>query len=331
MRWLVTGGCGVIGSLFSRRMVERGDEVQIIDHCPEPRNEWLAEQLTTLGVTVRRYRLESYEREELASLLDDVDAVLHAAAHTGIPHSVVDPDDDWRSNVDATKTLLDALRMEPKPTVVLSSVKPFSVQRLPLTEDSLLLPDEPYAASKMSQVALCQAYGRSYGVPVIAYRCSNLYGPAPPHGPRHGWLTWFCVSAAMGRALEVQGSGDQTRDMLHADDVTSAVVAAIEVMQRKRTVAAEPWHPGETFNLGGGLWNSISVNEAAKILREMTGVDVVQGPPRSMDDDRVFVSTAKMEAATGWRPSVAVVDGIRDVLQWAQENQAELRRLYEGV
>jgi CDP-paratose 2-epimerase len=332
-RYLITGGLGVIGSSMARRLLEVGHEVEIIDACEAPRNEWTKKQLLSITphIDFTHWRLENMTGSEHWSLdgLDDqvaaADYVIHAAASTGIPYSVTNPDEDWHSNVDATKVLLDALRKTPRPTVILSSIKPYRVEPLPphgLDESAPLEPDEPYAASKAAQSMLCMAYAKSYGLPVVTFRCSNLYGPAPCHGPRHGWLTWFAISAAIGRPIEVQGTGAQSRDMLHADDVLSACLAGLEHAEKLK---------GEVFNLGGGSENQITVAHAAALLRELTGVEVRQAPRRAMDDDRVFVSYAKFARAVGWAPRVGVEEGLREVLAWAQKHKAELAKIYEGV
>lgn len=356
MRYLVTGGLGVVGSQISRRLCEAGNEVFVIDAKEALRNYWIEERLIQFNRTPEGERVFLFstlepngdenrpgcrleKTDNLGSYLSEwkIDAVIHAAASTGIPHSVLHPDDDWRSNVDATRVLLEALRKHPVPTVVLSSIKPYRVEGLfsdlgrgsdtkvpiGLTEEAVLEPDEPYAASKAAQSMLAMAYAKSYGIPVVTFRCSNLYGPAPCHGPRHGWLTWFCISAAIGRPIEVQGTGKQSRDMLHADDVHAACMLALEHAERLR---------GRVFNLGGGATNRISVGEAAAELVTMAGAGSINtAPARAMDDDHVFVNTGAFLKETGWRPQVDVRDGMRQVFEWAKANKDELTKLYEGV
>lgn len=327
MRVLVTGGAGVIGSTISRRLTEAGHIVDVLDACEAPRNKWIVSRLSVRSVLGAR--LEAFTSAALADLLTDVDAVIHCAASTGIPHSVIHPDDDWRSNVDATRVLLEALRLRPLPTVVLSSVKPYYVPTYReswtgLTEEYPLEPDEPYAASKAAQSMLAIAYAKSYGIPVVTFRCSNLYGPAPCHGPRHGWLTWFAISAAIGRPIEVQGNGSQSRDMLHGDDVFAACMLAIEHADRLK---------GRVFNLGGGASNRISVFNAAKALNELVGgnLENIHAPPRAMDDLHVFANSGAFLKETGWRPLVGVNDGIRTVYEWAKANADDLRGLYRDA
>jgi CDP-paratose 2-epimerase len=346
VRHWVSGICGVVGSCFAREMLARGDTVIGIDACEEPRNRWLGERLIAeypRAVTIHKERLEKASARTLNEALS-CDTILHAAASTGIPHSAEDPDDDWVSNVDATKYLLDALRLAKSdeirvpPTVVLSSVKPYRIDigahetetryswTKGVNERAPLEPDEPYAASKMAQSALAQAYARTYDLPIVTFRCSNLYGPAPCHGPRHGWLTWFCISAALGRVLEIQGNGKQTRDMLHTSDVTAAVLRAFAGLP-----LGEPLS-GEVFNLGGGHENAISVQEAAaKLMVVEPKLQLTLAPGRKHEDPVFVTDTTKFMRATGWRPKRNVDDGLLDVFGWAVENRAALAALYAGV
>ena len=317
-RIFITGGLGCIGSLMARRLHGEGHNIAIIDACESPRNEWTASRLT--GVTIFRERLERYA--EIVDRVQQADAIIHCAAHTGIPHSITDPIDDWVSNVDATRALLDALSFYPRPTVIFSSVKPYQTIPMPeagLNENVALSADEPYAASKASQSLLCQAYSRSYDLPIVVYRFSNLFGPAPSHGPRHNWVTWFSVAAAIGVPIEVQGSGGQTRDILHFDDIYTACMLGLRHIEKLK---------GEIFNVGGGRKNRVAVNFVANLIQEKTGATIVAGPARAMDDEHVFVDHSKFTAATGWTPAVGSIEGIKDVLAWAIANKNELAMLY---
>ncbi len=325
---LVTGGLGVIGSAVVRHFLTAGDRVFVIDAAEEPRNLWVHRRLRADfpdGVLlVGRARLESYDLKEWGC---NADLIVHAAAHTGIPHSAEDPTDDWTSNVDATRHLLEEMRRDHigAPTVLMSSVKPYRVDEVPkhgVDESFQLEPDEPYAASKLAQSALGLAYARTYGLPITVLRFSNLYGPAPCHGPRHGWLTWFCIAGAIGRSIQVQGNGSQVRDMLYSDDVVSALVRAAECT---KTTA------GNVYNVGGGERCVVSVRTAAEYVAKRTGVQITEGPGRKNEDMEFWTNFHKFTQATGWRPNVDVKTGIDRVLDWAQANRSELRFLYEGV
>lgn len=333
-RYLVTGGLGVVGSRFAEAALEAGHDVAVLDAAEELRNAWIAEGLESRWrsrVKVVRSRMERFDLESFVHQFD-VDFVLHAAASTGIPHSEKDPDDDWVSNVDATRNLLEALRRlrargarVPR-TVCLSSVKPYRTSEIPVdgvNEDVPLSPDEPYAASKMAMSGMCAAWARSFDLPVVCYRMSNLYGPAPCHGPRHGWLTWLCICAAIGRPFEVQGGGTVRRDMLFSDDINAAVLAGFEHMDALK---------GRIFNVGGGAHNVISVRDAAEFVRAMCpSLVLTSGPGRRFEDPLFFTDHGRFTEATGWEPSVSVRKGAADVVAWARANADALRELYRDA
>jgi len=344
VKYLITGGLGVIGSRFVDVVIRDGHEATVIDSAEEPRNLLTERKLLSYygkKVSILKQRCEL---TDFKPLLLEHDAVLHAAAHTGIPHSSQDPTDDWRSNVDASRTILEAMREigdKSPPVVMLSSVKPYRVHDLPMRESGermklegayflgidetcLLEPDEPYAASKMAQSALVMAYARTYDLPVTVLRCSNLYGDAPCHGPRHGWLTWFCISAALGLPLEVQGTGLQTRDMLFSDDVASATLAAIEHMYMVR---------GNVYNIGGGYVNSISIKESVKLISEIYGkpLEIRTGPGRKNEDMIFITNHTKFSTTTGWQPKVGIHSGVERLLRWATDNADDLWAVYEGL
>ena len=316
--YLVTGGLGVVGSLYAMRKAAQGHFVTVVDDGRDPRHEWTARQLKGLGREVRVIR----EDIRYWNQFPLCDFVLHAAASTGIPYSAQQPADDWSRNVETTDRLMNWLREVSKPprTVVLSSVKPCSTRRMPLTERSPLDPDEPYAASKGAQSMLAQAFARTYDLPVWVLRCSNLFGPAPCHGPRHGWLTWFCIQTALGWPITIQGSGEQSRDMLYTDDLFDAVDLLFDA-------TSFPPSNGELFVMGGGRHNRISVRAAADHL---SSAERIQGPARQHEDEHVWVDTAKFDALfPKWCAKTGVIAGMDRITAWARAHADELREIYK--
>lgn len=339
MRVLITGGLGVIGSCLVRRYLRDGWKVTVLDACEKDRNRWTLKQLRrewdSKNLEAVKGRIEKLGERALAKILGNSDLVVHAAASTGIPHSALDPDDDWKSNVDATRQLVETCRknrLRP-PTILFSSVKPYDLSKTHIvegdtryevssqdhcTEDFPLLPDEPYAASKMAQSALGVAYARSFDLPITVLRFSNLYGPGACHGPRHGWLTWFCIAAALGRKVSINGNGKQLRDMLYVDDIYTAVTLAHEFIN---TTA------GHVFNVGGGPKNCISIIEAATAL----GLEYQMVPNRRSEDLAFVTNHTRFSRVTGWEPKTAVADGTIEVRTWARDNAKELSKLYAGM
>jgi nucleoside-diphosphate-sugar epimerase len=262
---------------------------------------------------------------------DRIDRIIHAGASTGIPYSGDEPLDDWERNATGTLSLLEWLRHQetPPPTVILSSVKPYRVTpKAALTGHDPLEPEEPYAASKAAQSHLAMAWGRSYGLPVLTYRCSNLWGPAAPHGPRHGWLTWFCISAAIGLPIEVQGTGSQARDMLWWTDVLNACDKGHSSLEAGQVQG------GDVLTIGGGKANMTSVGQAARKLHKLTGCKVVERPDagRRFEDQTVCVdneaANRALMAMGGFSPQAGVDSGLRTMLDWARRHRDELLECY---
>jgi CDP-paratose 2-epimerase len=174
----------------------------------------------------------------------------------------------------------------------------------------------------MAQSALAMAYARSYGLPVTVLRCSNLYGDAPCHGPRHGWLTWFCISAALDWTIDIQGTGYQTRDMLFCSDVASAVFASFARMDAVF---------GRVFNIGGGSPNTISVLEAYNMLSSIAGHSLSKkSSPGRLNEDKLFVTDHReFSSITGWQPAIDVKSGMERIYSWALHNADNLRQIYQ--
>ena len=332
MRYLVTGGLGVIASLFAKNHTIPSDLVAIMDDGDSPRH-----RLNWGGMPKFVYRLGSNHERPGVMNFHATDRILHAAASTGIPYSGQAPLDDWSRNVDGTIEVLEAVRAKPTPLVVLSSVKPYSLGKLfsmerddhfnlsgdGVDESALLAPDEPYAASKAAQSLISQAYARTYDLPIVVFRCSNLYGPAAPHGPRHGWLTWLCIQAALGWTIEIQGSGKQTRDMLFASDVESAALLAFQALE------AGDVERGRIFNLGGGSSNMISVLQLVEMLRGMGAkFDTLQAPGRKNEDMLFCTDCSAVQRDLGWERKVTVRDGVARVYEWACQNRDALAAVY---
>jgi CDP-paratose 2-epimerase len=325
MKVIVTGGLGVIGSRFVDEC-EPETEAIVIDNGTARRHKWVAARLAGRPHTkLLRSDVRALDWETLLSGSAAPDLILHAAAHTGIPHSVDHPEEDWADNVEATRCILEAMRRNVTTNVVLvalSSVKPY---RVPpdgvLDEETPLEPDEPYAASKMAQSGLVMAYARSYGLNATVLRCSNLYGDAPCHGPRHGWLTWMCIAAAIGQSFRLEGDGQQSRDMLFCEDVATAVFAAADRID----VTA-----GNVYNIGGGSANVVSLLEASRFIsKHLSGpMRLNRAPARQMDDRKVLVDFTKFRRAVGWEPAVGIERGINRVMAWALKNADDLRGLY---
>lgn len=333
--YCVTGARGVVASWFAKERLESCDEVALLDDGGDARHVF------NMGdsLAIMRHRLGT--RIETSTWLSvGIDRIFHAAASTGIPYSGQAPLDDWSRNVDGTIEVLEAVRAAEKPpaTVVLSSVKPYATNGLHalerddhyklsgfgINERAELLPDEIYAASKAAQSLVCQAYARTYDLPIVVFRCSNLCGNAAVHGPRHGWVGWLCIQAALGWTIEIQGSGKQTRDILFASDVHDAAMLAFSAVE------AGDIEKGRIYNLGGGSDNLISVLQLVEMLRGMGAkFETKQAPGRKHEDMLFCTDSSLIQRELGWERKVSVRESVARIYEWACQNRDALAEVYK--
>lgn len=332
MKYIATGGLGVIGSLFAKSRLAAGDNVQVVDDGCDPRHEFNGRGLT--AQSSRRLGTDLLTQQMRVA---SADRIFHAAASTGIPYSGKAPLDDWSRNVDGTIGVLGAVRADPRPLVVLSSVKPYALGKLfalerddhyalsgnGVNEDFTLVPDEIYAASKAAQSLVCQAYARTFDLPIVVFRCSNLAGNAAPHGPRHGFFSWICIQAALGLTVEIQGTGKQTRDILFATDVESAALLAFSALESGDV------ERGRIFNLGGGPSNLISVLQLVDLLRSFGAkFETKPGPGRKSEDVLFCTDSSAIQRDLGWERKVPVRECAARIYEWACINRDELAVVY---
>jgi UDP-glucose 4-epimerase len=229
VRVVVTGGAGFIGANLCARLAAHDavDAVVALDDLS----------------TGRAQNLESVDAELVAgSILDaelvdrvvrEADAVVHLAARGSVPRSLLDPVSTHAVNATGTVTVLDAARRAARGTaphvVVASSSSVYGANpSLPKREDLATLPMSPYAASKLATEAYTLAYGASFGMPVLAFRFFNVFGPLQRGDHDYAAVVPRFVTAALtGRPLEVHGDGEQSRDFTYVGDVCTILVDAL--------------------------------------------------------------------------------------------------------
>lgn len=337
MRVLVTGGAGFIGSHLVEQLVTRGDDVVVLDRRPADDPAW-----ADLPGAVDVRRVDLADAEAVARAVVDVDAVSHQAARVGLGvdfDDVVDyaTDNDlgtavllqalWRSRfagrlVVASSMVvygegayscpthgavrpgprppadLDAGRFEPPCPVCGAPLEPATID-----EDAPLDPRNTYAATKLHTEHLAQTYAREAGVPCIALRYHNVYGPRMPRDtPYAGVASIFRSALAAGRAPQVTEDGAQRRDFIHVTDVARANVAAL---------VADPEVSGP-FNIASGTPRTVL--DLARALVAAAGPDapdpVVTGTWRGGDVRHVTASPARAADLLGFASEVDFRDGM---------------------
>jgi dTDP-glucose 4,6-dehydratase len=309
-RLLVTGGAGFIGSNFTRRAANRGDDVVVLDKLTYAGN---LENLRDLldAKKIRFVKGDVCDRGLVADLAKQADAVLHFAAETHVDRSILEAGDFVQTDVVGTFSVLEACRKADVDRVVHISTDEVygEAEGDPSREDAPLMPKSPYAASKAGADRLAFSYFATYGMPVVISRCTNNYGP---YQHPEKLIPLFVTNALEDKPLPVYGNGENTRDWIHVDDHCAALDRLLE------TKGVE----GEVFNIGAS--EEHSVNEiAAAILRTLgKSKSLLKNvPDRPGHVRRHAVNTGKIVSRLGWKPSRSFADGLEETIRWYREHE----------
>jgi UDP-glucose 4-epimerase len=176
-------------------------------------------------------------------------------------------------------------------------------REFPAPEDQPHYPISPYGVSKLAGERYLHFYQTQYGLPYVALRYANVYGPRQdPHGEA-GVVAIFCGNLAAGRESRINGAGEQTRDYVYVEDVSRANVLALEGEA-----------PSGAYNIGTGI--ETSVNELYELLRETSGKDLppAHGPAKSGEQLRSSIDPKKASQVLDWHPETDLVAGLKQTL-----------------
>ncbi|HUD18137.1 MAG TPA: NAD-dependent epimerase/dehydratase family protein, partial [Acidimicrobiales bacterium] len=253
-----------------------------------------------------------------AGLLDEVvpgaGAIIPLAARPSVPRSLEDPMASHEANATGTMRVLEAARRHDRPQVVVASSSSVygANPELPKREDMVAMPVSPYAVSKLAAESYALAYQHSFGVPVLAFRFFNVFGPLQPAGHAYAAVVPTFVSCALtGRPLPIHGDGSQTRDFTFVDTVVAVLAEAI----RRRVTDPEP------VNLAFGSRSSLL--ELITALEEAVGHPLHRDhlEPRAGD---VHDSQADRTRLGRLFPEVRptpLPEGLRATLAWFRESR----------
>ena len=319
MNWLITGGCGFIGTaLISSLMEEGGHDVRVVDNLAVGTREDLASVCEfeeghggpiTSGVEL----VVGDIRDEGLALraAEGADAIVHLAANTGVGPSVEDPRGDCMSNVVGTLNFLEAARHGGVPRFVFASSGGTVIGETepPIHEEMAPHPVAPYGASKLAGEGYCSAYYQTFGIRTVALRFGNVYGPGSVHKVRNA-VPRFITRSMKAEPLEIYGDGSQTRDYVYVDDLIRAL----------RLAATAEGVGGEIFQIATSAETSVNelIERLMPVLAEagIENVEVRRTAPRAGDVQRNFADTSKARRMLGWKPEVDLDEGLRRTVEW---------------
>jgi len=312
MRVLVTGADGFIGSHLVERLLADGHRVTVVVRPSSVTGTATVALRNLAGV---RDALEDVVAIDVAGT-DAVDRmaaaepelVFHLAAEAYVERSFTQPSEVLRTNLGGTMNVLALARRCPSIVrlVVVSSSEVYGPARgEAMTEDHPLEPTSPYAASKLAADRMAIAYHRTWGLPITVVRPFNTYGP------RHVYdvIPKFIARALRGEPLVVHGDGRQSRDFTYVDDMVEAFVLA----------AAHPDLVGQVIHFGTGT--AVEVGTLARTILELCGSRsaIEHVPDRPAQVARLCCDAGHAHRL-GWRPRVALADGLQRNIAWMREH-----------
>lgn len=326
MKILVTGGAGYIGSVVAVRLLKGGHEVTVLDDLSKGHAEAVPD-----GVHLVECDLLDREGLERALLGGGYDGVMHLAARSLVGESVARPEIYYRNNVTATLNLLEAMLNADIPRLVFSSTAATygepDPELVPIREDCLALPTNPYGASKLAADRMISDLSAAHGIAATSLRYFNVAGASSDghfgedHEPETHIIPLVLQTAAGRRdRVEIYGTdypsdlcpdGTAVRDYIHVEDLARAHLHALESPSRAK--------PGEhrVYNLGNG--EGFSVRQVIEAGRRVTGEEIpaVEAPRRAGDPPVLVASSEKIHAELGWKPErPRLEDMISDAWVW---------------
>ena len=311
MKYLITGGAGFIGSHLTEALVNRGDQVVILDN-------FFTSSMDNLNQVKEKINLVEgniLDQRLVAKLVSESDYIVHLAAALGVFNIVNKPLESLKINLQGSEIVLEAADKYKKPVLIASTSEVYGKNdKVPLNEEDDRIVGHPlksrwsYSEAKAVDESLAYFYYLGNKLPIRIVRFFNTVGPRQLGN--YGMVVPRFVSAALkNQPLQVYGHGDQIRCFCHVDD---AVRALLLVMDSEQAV-------GDVFNIGNN--QQISILELAKKVIEITGSksEIVKLPyseayPEGFEDmQRRVPDISKIKDALGWTPQIGLDQIIKDI------------------
>ena len=313
MRILVTGAAGFIGSCYVRTMLEGGypgyehADVTVLDKLT------YAGSKDNLPIGHPRLTFVQGDITDLPLLLDlfpGHDAVVHLAAESHVDRSIDGAAEFVHTNVGGTQTVMEAAHRTGVPRVVYVSTDEVygSIETGSWTEESPLLPNSPYAASKAGGDLIARAYFRTHRLDVRVTRCSNNYGP---YQHQEKLIPHFVTKLLRGEPVPLYGDGSNVREWLHVSDHCRAIQMVLE-----------NGRAGEVYNVGGG--NHRTNRQIADALAGLCQADpglIKYVDDRKGHDRRYSLDDTKIRQELGYEQLIPFEQGLAQTVAWYRENR----------
>src|SRR5215210_1549501 len=304
MKALVTGGAGFIGSNLVDALLERGDDVTVVDDLSTGKRQNLTEAVAN-GATLEEIDIRDAEQVSDVVGRTKPDVIFHLAAQIDVRKSVSDPANDARINVEGTVNVLRAAQAHGVPRVVNTSTGGAIYgegKQIPAPEDHPSAPEAPYGLSKWCAEQYCEIFNRLHGLSTVSLRYGNVYGPRQDPLGEAGVIAIFCGKALEGAKGTIFGSGEQTRDYVFVEDVVAANLSAAE--------------SDATGPINIGLGQQKSVLDIVEVMKDLADHDFEpeHAPERPGEVQHIALDPSRAREELGWDPKVELAEGLKRTL-----------------
>ncbi len=339
MKYLITGGCGFLGSNIASEILKQGDELIVFDnlyrHGSYQNLQWLQTQGDFEFIHGDIRNTNDVER---VIKTHKPDIIYHLAGQVAMTTSIEDPRMDMEVNVEGTFNLLNAVRLYSIESAIIYSstnkvygdLEQFTYKETDTRYECIEKPNgfdesvgldfhSPYGTSKGSADQYMLDFARIYGLKTVVFRHSSMFGGRQFATYDQGWIGWFTQQAldiknhTQKEPFTISGNGKQVRDIAYASDMIELYLMASKKIETIK---------GQAFNVGGGMSNSSSLLELFSFLEKELSIEMkYKELPVRESDQRVFVSDlTKAKELIGWEPKVSKEDGIRKMIEWIKSN-----------
>lgn len=334
MKYLVTGGCGFIGSNLAAEILKKKEELFVFDNLYRTGSDENLKWLQSKGC-FKYYPYDIRNANDVETVIKEVkpDYIFHLAGQVAMTTSIANPRLDFEVNALGTFNLLDAVRKYSPESVILYSstnkvygdfeylhfkeeASRYTCEEYPIGFPETISLDfhSPYGCSKGTADQYLLDSHRIYGLKTVVFRHSSMYGNNQHATYDQGWIGWFCQKALeikKGKLKEpftISGTGKQVRDVLHGEDVVRLYFKAKDVTEAY----------GQVFNIGGGIANSLSLLELFDFLEKRLDIQMnyTRLPWRESDQKTFVADITKVQRIVGWAPRVSKEAGLEKMLEW---------------
>lgn len=307
MKYLVTGGAGFIGSHIVDELLKQDNEVTIVDNLFSGKLKNIdAKKVKFVNADIRDFEILKKECK-------GADFILHQAARRSVPASFEEPEEYHDVNINGTRNVLEAARLNDVKRVVFASSSSVygNVDQFPQKESFDPDPISPYALTKLAGEKYLNLYYKIYGLKTFSLRYFNVFGPRQDPNSKYAVVIPIFIHHVLNNTQPtIDGDGLQSKDFSFVKNVVEANLLACSAKKGF----------GEAFNIANG--EGMSVNDLLKNINKICSKSIkpLYGPPRIGDVRKSWADVAKAKEYLGYEPKVDLVQGLKRTIEWFKEH-----------